>query len=68
MDLRGAKKQARRGSGVARPMPRTQFFTLVTEALFTSTVIKRQLSSVPMKPIAPFSPTHGNSVSRREKQ
>src|SRR4029450_2250647 len=43
-------------------------FTLVTEASFTLTGIKHQLSSLAMKPSTTFGPTHRNSVSRREQR
>src|SRR5215470_9387892 len=57
-DLRGANKHASRGNGVDRLTSPTRSFTLVTEASFTSTGIKGQLSSVVMKPSTTFSPNH----------
>src|SRR4029453_15926239 len=67
-DLRGANKHASRGNGVDRLTSPTRSFTLVTEASFTSTGIKHQLSSVAMKPSTTFSPTHRNSASRPEQR
>src|SRR6266436_467875 len=67
-DSRGANKHASRGNGVVRLTSPTRSFTLVTEASFTSTGIKHQLSSLAMKPSTTFSPTHRNSVSRPEQR
>src|SRR5262249_43021021 len=67
-DLRGVNKHASRGNGVDRLTSPTRFFTLVTEASFTLTGIKHQLSSVAMKPSTTFSPTHRNSASRPEQR
>src|SRR2546425_9332317 len=67
-DLRGANKRASRGNGVVRLTSPTRSYTLVTEASFTSTGIKHQLSSLAMKPSTTFSPTRRNLGSRREQR
>src|SRR5262249_9496333 len=62
------QQHASRGNGVDRLTSPTRSFTLVTEASFTSTGIKHQLSSVAIKPSTTFSPTHRNSASRPEQR